>query len=200
MDVDVAECVVCLRHCGKELESETQDCLFLALVALTKSQWTCKSVVLYWGLWSHKVEFRLELCTVFLCRSELTFKHNFSSQCAPKAGFLWRHSCFILQSKFISEVCSELPSKNSCRSSLCYPDLQRVPLILVYLCDFQRGKCCSYLQACCGFTVAARQISISSHFRMMLSSQETGAVYAARMLVTGDGFPCAYICVHLNDR
>lgn len=37
MDVDVAECVVCLRHRGKEPERETQDCLFLALVALTKS-------------------------------------------------------------------------------------------------------------------------------------------------------------------
>lgn len=38
MDVNVAECVVCLGHCGKELESETQDFLFHALVALTQSQ------------------------------------------------------------------------------------------------------------------------------------------------------------------
>lgn len=83
--------------------------------------------------------------------------------------------------------------------SLCYPDLQRVPLILVYLCDFQRGNAVLTYRP----TVVLLQLLNSLVFHPisdMLSRQEAGAVYAARMLVAGDRFQCAYICVRLDNR
>lgn len=71
-------------------------------------------------------------------------------------------------------MCSELPSKNSCCSKPLLPRPPKDAVNLVYLCDFQRGKCCFYLQACCGFTLATWQPSVSSHL---------GWCWAARRLV-----------------
>lgn len=98
-------------------------------------------------------------------------------------------ACFILQSLFLRCSVSCL-QRILAVQSLCYPDLQKLSLILVYLCDFQGGKCCSYLQAYRVFTGAAGQPGVSSHFWW----------WAARRLVTRDGFQCAYICVHFNNR